>query len=277
MSENITTGGNGTNGSVTVLGKDGQPSVQMLSLDTESVIGAGHNGRAGRLTMYDKNGHETVNLTTADAHLKVGGNGVSGTVSVLGSDGQPVIELLGRENESVIGLGRPKRPARIALYNGNEDGKNQVALELNGATGDITLFNADCAEEFDLAADCAPPEPGAVVVMDENRCIRETATAYDRRVAGVVSGAGEYRPALVLDRRYTASTRLPVAMLGKVLCRVDASQAPVEIGDLLTTSATPGHAMKANDMGRAFGSVIGKAMGRLQSGRGLIPVLVALG
>jgi hypothetical protein len=57
---------------------------------------------------------------------------------------------------------------------------------------------------------------------------------------------------------------------------VDASDTPIDIGDLLTTSATPGHAMKASDPQRALGAVIGKALRPLTSGRKLIPVLVAL-
>jgi hypothetical protein len=48
------------------------------------------------------------------------------------------------------------------------------------------------------------------------------------------------------------------------------------VGDLLTTSPTPGHAMAARDHGRAFGAVFGKALAPLQSGIGLLPVLVAL-
>jgi hypothetical protein len=65
-------------------------------------------------------------------------------------------------------------------------------------------------------------------------------------------------------------------MTGKVWCKVDAESGPVQLGDLLTTSSTPGHAMRADDQSRAFGAVIGKALGSLASGRGLIPVLVAL-
>ena len=64
--------------------------------------------------------------------------------------------------------------------------------------------------------------------------------------------------------------------VGKVYCRVDAQYAPIEVGDLLTTSPTPGHAMKASDPLKAFGSVIGKALRPLQSGQAMIPVLVAL-
>jgi hypothetical protein len=61
-----------------------------------------------------------------------------------------------------------------------------------------------------------------------------------------------------------------------VWCKVDADCGPVEVGDMLTTSPTPGHAMRAVDPVRAFGAVVGKALGSLQSGRGLIPILVTL-
>ena len=64
--------------------------------------------------------------------------------------------------------------------------------------------------------------------------------------------------------------------MGKVYCKVDADHAPIKVGDLLTTASTPGHAMKATDALRAFGAVIGKALQPLQSGTGLVAVLVAL-
>ena len=70
--------------------------------------------------------------------------------------------------------------------------------------------------------------------------------------------------------------RMPLALVGKVYCKVDAGHGAIEIGDLLTTSPTPGHAMKAADPMRAFGAVIGKALRPLASGTGLIPILVAL-
>jgi hypothetical protein len=69
---------------------------------------------------------------------------------------------------------------------------------------------------------------------------------------------------------------VPLALLGKVFCKVDAQYSPIEVGDLLTTSPTIGHAMKADDPLKAFGSVIGKALRPLQAGRGMIPILVAL-
>ena len=69
---------------------------------------------------------------------------------------------------------------------------------------------------------------------------------------------------------------MAVALLGKVFCNVDASYGSIEVGDLLTTSDTPGHAMKASDASRAFGTVIGKALRPLRHGKALVPILVAL-
>jgi hypothetical protein len=61
-----------------------------------------------------------------------------------------------------------------------------------------------------------------------------------------------------------------------VYCKVDASQGRVEVGDLLTSSDLPGHAMRASDPARALGAIIGKALRPLASGQALLPILVAL-
>jgi hypothetical protein len=148
------------------------------------------------------------------------------------------------------------------------DGKLTVAA-------DIILSGADCAEEFDVT-DATEIEPGTVMVLDQHGALQSSQYAYDRRVAGVVSGAGAYRPGLILDRNESSETRAPLALVGKVYCKVDAQDVPIEVGDLLTTSHTPGHAMKASDPLQAFGTVIGKALRPLQSGQGLVPILVAL-
>ena len=64
--------------------------------------------------------------------------------------------------------------------------------------------------------------------------------------------------------------------MGKVFCKVDAKFGAIEVGDLLTTSSTPGYAMKASDPFKAFGAVIGKALRPLTVGQGLIPILISL-
>jgi hypothetical protein len=143
------------------------------------------------------------------------------------------------------------------------------------AQQDVVLLGADCAEEFDVAKP-ADIEPGTVMVIDETGVLVESRQAYDTRVAGVIAGAGDYKPGIVLDKRETSTGRLPVALVGKAFCKVEAEGAPIEIGDLLTTSFITGCAMKAQDPLRAFGAVIGKALRPLRTGRGLIPILIAL-
>jgi hypothetical protein len=140
---------------------------------------------------------------------------------------------------------------------------------------DVKLVAADCAEQFDMR-DATSPEPGTVLVIDDEEKLWESQSPYDKRVAGVVSGAGEYRPAIVLDRKASLEGRASIALVGKVYCKVDADPAPIAVGDLLTTSARSGFAMKATDSARAFGAVIGKALKPLPSGQGMIPILVAL-
>jgi hypothetical protein len=162
-----------------------------------------------------------------------------------------------------VGIGTPSPVEKLEV-----DGNIRV-------TGDVILLGADCAEDFDVE-DAASLEPGSVMVIGEDGRLHQSKEAYDTRVAGVLSGAGGYRPGIVLDKREPRRDRLPVALTGKAFCKVDAQYSPVRVGDLLTTSPTLGHAMKAGDPLRSHGSVIGKALRDLGTGQGLIPILIAL-
>ena len=97
----------------------------------------------------------------------------------------------------------------------------------------------------------APREPsgaaGTVLVIGADGALYESETEYDTRAAGVVAGAGCYRPGIILDKQRTSAGRLSVSLVGKVFCKVDGAHGAIEVGDLLTTSPTPGHAMKAID------------------------------
>lgn len=159
-------------------------------------------------------------------------------------------------------------------FNGNVEIAGVITRVGNiRCTGDMEFPNADCAEDFDVA--CSETiDGGTVVAVDADGVLHASCAAYDSRVVGVISGAGRYRPALILDRHGGGRRRMPVALMGKVYCKVDAGYAPVAAGDLLTSSPTPGHAMKAVDPARAFGSVIGKALRPLGEGQQLIPILV---
>lgn len=142
--------------------------------------------------------------------------------------------------------------------------------------GDLILEGADCAERFRVDEEVGDADAGTVMVICEDGSLQPACGAYDRRVAGVVSGAGSFRPGIILDGGQLERRSRPIALIGKVYCKVDADFGAIEVGDLLTTSTTPGHAMKATDAVRSFGAVLGKAIGRLERGRGLLPMLVAL-
>ncbi|BEU28040.1 hypothetical protein [Paraburkholderia sp. 22B1P] len=142
--------------------------------------------------------------------------------------------------------------------------------------GDVLLAGADCAEQFDVV-ETSGAQPGSVVVIGSDGALCQSTQPYDTKVAGVVSGAGTYRPGIILDKQLSSAGRLSVSLMGKVFCKVDSRYGPVEVGDLLTTSSTPGHAMKACDSQRAFGAILGKALKPWNGGIGLIPILIALG
>jgi hypothetical protein len=182
------------------------------------------------------------------------------------SDNDRAASLLRIDQAGNIGIGTPF------------DGTLTRKLTVNGdieVTGDIILSNADCAEDFDIAT-LEIVEPGTVMVIDSEGMLRPSDRPYDKRVAGVVSGAGNYKPGLILDKQKSSTNRMPIGLMGKVYCKVDASYGSIEVGDLLTTSPTAGHAMRTDDPMKAFGAVIGKALGSLASGEGLIPILIAL-
>jgi hypothetical protein len=172
---------------------------------------------------------------------------------------------------SATGIGVHGKGGKLAgLFEGDVAVTGKITVH-----GDIVLANADCAEDFDISGQ-DPVEPGTVMVLGSEGSLSASQRAYDKRVAGVISGAGDYRPGIVLDQRETKSNRQPIALLGKVFCKVDAQFGSIEIGDLLTTSPTPGHAMKTSNPFEAFGAVIGKALKPLSSGQGLIPILITL-
>jgi hypothetical protein len=113
-----------------------------------------------------------------------------------------------------------------------------------------------------------PKNPGELVLARD---------PYDSKVAGIVSGPGGVKPGMLMGQKGTlADGKHPVALTGRVYCQVDASFGAIAPGDMITTSTTPGHGMKATNRDRAFGSIIGKAMTGLRDGKGLVLVLVNL-
>jgi hypothetical protein len=119
---------------------------------------------------------------------------------------------------------------------------------------------------------------GTVVILDpeQSNQVMASVKGYDTRVAGVVSA----QPGIVLGE--ASANKVMVATTGRVKVKVDATLAPIHVGDLLVTSDCEGLAMKSVPLslsGVALhrpGTLIGKALEALESGRGQILVLLSL-
>ncbi len=140
---------------------------------------------------------------------------------------------------------------------------------------------SDLSEQFDVRSDEKGilPLPGMVVIIapDNSGELLVSSQSYDRKVAGIISGAGGIRPGMIMGQKGSiADGANPIALTGRVYCLADASYGSIQPGDLLTTSDTPGHAMKVTDYPKAQGAIIGKAMTSLQNGQGQVLVLVTL-
>lgn len=94
----------------------------------------------------------------------------------------------------------------------------------------------------------------------------------------MVAGIFATKPGVIGRRQNQVrdSDEVPMAMIGVVPTKVTAENGPIRKGDLLVTSSQPGYAMKGTDRSRMLGAVIGKAMGPMDSGTGVIEVLVTL-
>jgi hypothetical protein len=126
----------------------------------------------------------------------------------------------------------------------------------------------DVAEYMPVTGDAGP---GTVLIIGNSGGLEPASAAYDTRVAGIVST----EPGVTLGTREDGNPGEEIiAVAGRVPCKVDAGYGAIRPGDLLATSDTPGHAMKAADP--QIGTVLGKAMGTLTSGTGTIDVLVTL-
>jgi hypothetical protein len=243
-------------------------NAQSHSANHAAVIAINDAGGPGVL------GHSGPNVGVAgESNTGRGIHGVSNTNFGVSGISKQSTGVLGRAEaggagvigESISGIGVHGKGGRLA---GFFEGDVEV-------TGDIRLANADCAEDFDVSG-TVKLEPGTVMVLGNEGALSESYQAYDKRVAGVISGAGDYKPGIVLDKQQSQGNRQPIALMGKVFCKVDAQFGAIEVGDLLTTSPTPGYAMKTSDPLKAFGAVIGKALRPLTEGQGLIPILIAL-
>jgi len=164
------------------------------------------------------------------------------------------------------------------------DGVGAATRKFHITSTGTFVAGSDFAEAFEASGGKAAYEPGDVVVLSEKnpKAIEKSNAPYDTKVAGIYST----RPG-VLGADKDGVTRMdendiPVAIVGIVPTKVTNENGPIRTGDLLTTSSTSGHAMKASPTfvnGVAIyptGTILGKALEPLQGSKGVVKVLVML-
>lgn len=226
--------------------KRGNTIKDVMTLTSEGNVGIGTTGPASRLDVREFGSESLVSMTQfgtgpgVNITLTSQSNGNRALVVQNASSSVPALEVIGTTRTDV--------------------------LEIAGA---------DVAEKFPVSEEV---KPGMVVAIDRDHpgmlCLARG--AYNSRVAGVVSGAGDLPTGAVLGNLPGSEDAPPIALSGRVWVYCDATDQPIKPGDLLTTSDSPGHAMKAGDAARAHGAVLGKAMTPLDKGQGLVLVLVSL-
>lgn len=256
-------------------GAAGKAGVIGISTNTTPQAGPGVHGKSAAAGVFGENtaswhgvagiggpsGGEGVHGDSSTTWAGVGGtntNNGPGVWGIGGPNGGEGVHGESRSGSPAVG-GYSKGSGPAGFFDGN------VVV-----TGDVILQGADYAEAF--TTNDTNATPGTVVVLGDDGEVHPCEKQYDTRVAGIVSGACGVKPALVLDRHDNSAH---IALMGKVWCHADASQASIRPGDLLTTSSTVGHCCRVTNTGQAFGSVIGKALTALESGRGLVRVLVS--
>lgn len=236
---------------------------QTVILDGDDDDGGGKiTVRDGTMTRFELDADNA----GGGAWMAMANSGGLNTVTITADYSNDASQIMLRQGSGVPGV------VLYANYEGT--GSGRVVTGVMEITG-----GSDLSEQFDISSRDGNVLPGMVVCIDPSKpgALAVSREPYDRKVAGILSGAGGVEPGMMMAQDGSpADGEHPVALTGRVYCLADASQDPIEPGDLLTTSSTAGHAMKVRDHARAQGAVIGKAMTSLETGRGLVLVLVNL-
>jgi hypothetical protein len=231
--------------------------------DSDTGYGVVGISTAGKSAVYGRNDN-----TTPWSVGVWGRADAAGVFGVYGSSAEGT-GVRGESTNGVAVVGNVTSASAYAAYFSGGRGVSSNVVEIRGGS--------DLAERFNVAAG-ETPEPGTLLVIDPANPghLTPSSQPYDTRVAGVVSGAGGVNAGLTLHQEGVIEGDTVVAIAGRVYVKAEALSAPIQPGDLLTTSALPGHAMAAVDREQAYGAVIGKAMTGLEEGTGLVLVLVNL-
>jgi hypothetical protein len=215
----------------------------------------------------DTTGNVGIGTTAPTVKLEINGDMRATRLSLRADPGAPANAAVLCEDPNV---------ANFVPYN-TANGRPLSIIVRDAFVRQLTINGgADIAEPFKMSTRQIPK--GAVVIIDEQNPgqLQLSTQAYDTRVAGIISGANGIQPGISLHQEGSLEGGENVALSGRVYVQADATMGAIRPGDLLTTSDTPGHAMKVTDHAKAQGAILGKAMSSLKEGKGMVLVLVTL-
>ncbi len=256
-------GSGGGGGALTLNNSDGTTTAVLTSTATAG----------GRVTLSNSNG-------SSRAVMEANPSGAGGRITLNNDNGTSTALL--ESNSSNTGgkltLKSNNLASEIILSaNHNGTGKSRITVD------EIRLIGgADLAEYFDVLTDDGAEEsiePGTIVSIHPGfpGKLQQSTQAYDKKIAGVVSGANGIDPGMVMSQDNSiASGNHPVALTGRVYVKATDTNGKINPGDFLTSSSKPGYAMKAKNMKKAKGAIIGKAMTGLEDSEGYVLVLISM-
>jgi len=298
--------GSGANGDPDMYLRDasGTTAVSMLADDSDSPRLIVHDGNHSRIILdadNDDDGAGRIEVRRGNFEsviLDADGGGAGAYLQLNnGNNAGAILDARGLNSGGQLTLNRDDGQTTVVLE-ANQLGNGGALLELRDASGTprITLDTdvngdgrviteelqitggSDLSEQFEIRSSKRRRiEPGMVVCIDPANPggLVLSSKANDRTVAGIVSGAGGVKTGMMMGQRGTvADGRYPVALTGRVYCKVDESAGSIVPGDLLTTANRAGCCMKVTDYAAAQGAIIGKAMTAPKDG--LVLVLVSL-
>jgi len=158
-------------------------------------------------------------------------------------------------------------------FHGGSSGDLELLVDATGNVRADGTFSSPAADFAELLPAREGLEPGDVLAIDVDGKLIRSVEAYQASVAGVYST----RPAFLGGQAIEGDPerQVPLAVVGVVPVKASAENGPIRPGDMLVASSTPGHAMRAGTRA-PNGCVIGKALGRLDAGTGIVTMLVIL-
>jgi len=219
--------------------------------------------RAGDTVLHTDSGR-----LLSQFNLRIQENGESAYVNIRskvnGVNENPGIELVQANGTRAMRL--------VTNYNNTGDARVITdEVEITGGSDLAELFDITNKEKEVKAGylvSLDPSAPGKLMISNE---------PYDKKVAGIVSGANGIKPGILMGQDDTMATGDDLVTLsGRTYVIANVNNGSIKIGDLITSSSVAGQAMKATNKKKSRGAVIGKAMTELKEGQGFILVLVNL-